>query len=121
MKFSPSLSPYRWEAVYGDGSVYTQPEGDVSERHPGRSAFADVDLDRLAVFRAINLEFGSIWEVDLQKYEIRCNGTRTMTVPDGATLVFFRRHLVDLSRQTDRVAYHLGWTHAGKQFTFPLP
>lgn len=60
-----------YTCVYNDNTSYNQPPDDKSARHPGKSAYADIDHSKLSRFIlrkrgsnqhvAVNFDNGTIW------------------------------------------------------------
>jgi len=111
---------YHFTAFYQDGSSFRQPADDRSSVDPAKSAFFDVDQSRLVSFQLMGR--GRLAEVNLRNGQIWVDDK--MVVPplvgrSGFTLVYFRRHAVQLvvgggqpaQEKSHSVEYHLGWSH----------
>lgn len=125
---------YQFIAEYRDGSLFAQNEEDVSLRDPKRSAFYDVEQERLRAFSLWG--DGHAFLVDLTDGHFEIDQVRfTLHQPDeidsAFNLVFFRRHRHEMQTQytlddqlvpqagdtqmTDhRITFRLGWSALDK-------
>jgi len=118
---------YLFGVHYSDGSEFFQTPDDVSATDPIRSAFYDVDLDRVELFQ---LEGdGHKYLVDLRDGHFEIDGLpfiagdpRVQPIGQELRLVYFRRHREsqhsDGTTSSAPVEYHFGWqfTVDGKNY-----
>ena len=105
---------YLFTAIYNDETTYEQSEDDLSKTTPGRSAFFDIDHDKLLAFAIHNDTDVVLVRLDDGSFEI--NGL-PFTIYDGPVenrrLIYFRRHRhafnVGLEELDHEVEYHIGW------------
>lgn len=106
---------YKFIAQYDDETIFEQNDEDVSIKDSLRSAFSDVDQERLTGF-ALQGE-GHLYVVDLLDGRFEIDGV-PFYLSDAPIknrrLIFFRRHthqfnLEDGSEEGHTISYHLGW------------
>jgi hypothetical protein len=105
---------YLFTAIYEDGTTFEQTQDDVSSKDSNRSAFYDIEQDKLIAF-ALQDEKNAI-VVDLRDGTFQINGF-TFSAYDGAVknrrLIYFRRHKhamnVDSGQADHQVSYFIGW------------
>ena len=111
---------YLFKAFYRDGGVCFQNEDDKARIFPGRSAYSDVDQDRLQAFALEGNGIRLVCDLDTGRFTV--NGAAVID-PEGRPqravtpkrLIYFRR--VSQEMNTDftekeegcRVTYHMGW------------
>jgi hypothetical protein len=111
---------YFFTAFYRDGSYFTQNREDVSGKDPSRSAFYDVDHERLTAFSVSDAEHSYV--VDLTSGSFIIDGVYFRMHDEGdfvgpLQLIFARRHWQRISvnqkdekiEEDHRVAYRIGW------------
>jgi len=107
---------YLFRAQYNDGSEFKQNQEDVSAKDRQRSAFFDIDHERLTSFA---LEGGGdVFRVDLRTGQFEVNGTsfymHDVDLPlSNFRVIFFRQHLHcvggDGKQRSHAIRYLLGW------------
>lgn len=105
---------YLFTAYYNDETCLKQTAEDVSIQDPTRSAFFDVDHDKLIAFEIANEQISAF--VDLRTGEFNINGV-FFSIYDGEIkdrrLIYFRRHLHHFNQDADQVAheisFYIGW------------
>lgn len=101
MSTIPAPLKYLWTAVYGDGSRFHQTQADESVYQAGKSAFADIDHERLTLFVLQRESDDKRFEVDLINglFEIDGNvidlSPQNFVPTEKLQLVFFREIKVD--------------------------
>lgn len=105
---------YMWVAEYRDGSVIEQPLNDLSVTDPSRSAFFDIQQDRVKAFILIGVN--ATYLVDLSDGHFEVNGIpfKFHESREGLSnfeLVFFRRHKIVSSgpNHNESVVFRFGW------------
>lgn len=105
---------YKFIAQYNDDTTFEQNAEDVSSKDPKRSAFYDVDQERLTGFALYDNDH--VYAVDLLDGHFEINGIpfhATTTPVNNRRLIFFRRHQhnfnADMEEQNHTIEYHLGW------------
>jgi hypothetical protein len=110
---------YLFTVEYEDGTLLEQTPDDVSSKDPLRSAFYDIDQEKVIGFCITNQENGEIYGVSLIDGHFEINGvpffahSRDLKV-DKRRLIFFRRHFHEFNPGTmqetsHRLEYHFGW------------
>jgi len=106
---------YKFIAQYDDETLFEQNEDDVSSKDLSRSAFSDVDQDRLTGFALQGA--GHLYAVDLLDGHFEIDNVPfkmyDMEVANRR-LIFFRRHrhnylVVDGQELDHEMEYHFGW------------
>lgn len=110
---------YRFSVEYEDGSVFEQSEEDKSMKDPLRSAFYDIDQERVATFSLTNMETGKTHGVSLIDGHFEINGQPFFAHDldlnlQRKRLIFFRRHLHQFNPATGletghTITYRFGW------------
>jgi hypothetical protein len=106
---------YKFYAAYNDGSLFIQNDEDVSVNDPARSAFSDVEQERLEAFALVGEDH--IYAVDLTNGTFVIDGVPFRMHEEqnlrGFRLIFFRRHTHTINAQykelTHQIVYRLGW------------
>lgn len=113
---------YLFKAIYSDGSEYNQTSEDVSAANPNKSAFFDVDQEKLVRFELIG--DGKIISVDLISGEFTLNGFPvsillfnkddndfqfTPIAGGKLRLIYFRRRTVLTNSPYSDTSYLIGW------------
>jgi len=115
---SNPILKYLFYAEYEDGSGVTQSPDDTSKTDPKRSAFFDVDQEKVSAFYLIGAHHS--YSVDLKDGHFEINGTSFRFHEEGEfpkdaklRLIFFRRHkhdfTSDLEEKSHSIVYRLGW------------
>lgn len=105
---------YLFTAIYEDGTILEQNPDDISTKDPNKSAFYDIDQERLIAFALQDKE--NAIAVDLRDGSFQINGF-TFHAYDGAVknrrLIYFRRHThitnLDPDQPNHLVSYFIGW------------
>ena len=105
---------YLFTAIYTDGSTLVQTQQDVSSKDWQRSAFYDVEHDKLQAFGIESDTDAILVHLDTGDFEL--NGVRFGSYDKEVTnrrLIYFRRHRHQFSLGMDEIGhdieYHLGW------------
>lgn len=125
---------FLFEAVYKDGTIYTQGAEDSSLFVEGKNAFFDIyyqpfkPLEDLVEFRVTGTETNNTFSVNVQDGSFAVNGLRFEVgepLPDPKAkrrLIFFKRHFhhfnVGMEQKGHEIQYHIGWqtTIKGKNY-----
>jgi len=105
---------YLFTALYNDGTILKQTHEDISTKDPKRSAYYDIDHEKLIAFGLEDDNNAVLVHIDDGSFEV--NGVPfAVTAPDveNRRLVYFRRTQIDfneLNNETGRhIEYHMGW------------
>lgn len=120
---------YLFTATYEDGSQLRQLPDDVSTRDPKRSAYYDIDHDKLVSFALVGHEPATHYLVDLRDGHFEVNGVpfRMHEEPNLTVfrLIFFRQHTHHMrvgpaanEELAHQIVYRMGWqcTVDGKNY-----
>jgi hypothetical protein len=106
---------YLFSVIYDDGTQFIQNEEDVSAKDPKKSAFSDVDVDKVFMFTltspensiSLNLIDGKFYPGGFTVGEMG---------PWPHKLIFYRQHThnfnVDLEELSHIIKYCIGYTDA---------
>ena len=105
---------YLFTALYDDGTILKQTQEDISTTDPKRSAYYDIDHEKLVAFGLEDDSNAILVHLTDGSFEI--NGVPfSITAPnvENRRLVYFRRNRInfdELNSETGReVEYHIGW------------
>lgn len=132
---------YKFVAIYNDGTIFTQPDNDISLVNPTKSSFYDIDHSKLIAFALVKEESEnsnhkeflvdlrdghfeingvSLNDVKFNKDdEIYCFNESVETSSLNRRLIYFRNNKIifnSFSGDSHNVTYSLGWqaTENGK-------
>lgn len=105
---------YLFTAVYNDDTTYEQSEDDLSKKDPQRSAYFDIEHDKLLAFAIHNDTDVVLVRLDDGTFEI--NGLSIILYEgpvENRRLIYFRRHRhafnVGFEELDHEVEFHIGW------------
>lgn len=111
---------YNWTAVYSDGSILTSNGEDRSLKDPTKSAYYDIDHDRLIAFALHDAT--NEYLIDLRDGHFEINQVpfklHEYDSPEPKRLIYFHRNQRDLAFSPEgefqeelahRREFHLGW------------
>jgi hypothetical protein len=105
---------YLFTAIYEDGTTLKQTQEDISTKDQRRSAYYDIDHEKLIAFGLENEKDAVL--VDLRDGAFQINGMTFSLCDEDITnrrLIYFRRHLQSFNQNEQEVGheikYHIGW------------
>jgi hypothetical protein len=110
---------YKWSAVYSDGSILHSNEEDISIKDPTRSAYYDIDQDRLIAFSLYDET--NEYLIDLRDGHFEINQVpfklHSENISEPKRLIYFHRNTVNLTQignedpevESHTREFHIGW------------
>ena len=104
---------YLWTVIYKDGSVMGQSSNDLSRTDSSRSAFFDIQQDRVKCFILKGVKH--TYSVDLIDGHFEVNGVpfrfhERLVKLTNIRLIFFRRHThTFIGDDSEHITYRFGW------------
>jgi hypothetical protein len=105
---------YLFTAIYDDGTILKQTQEDISTKDPKRSAYYDIDHEKLIAFGLESEDSAIVVHIKDGAFEI--NGLPFMVnAPnvENRRLIYYRRVRINFNEdnieEAREIEYHIGW------------